>query len=96
MVGEIGVAPDLLAKRIDAAVKLLADSSEPALMRLNPEDLALVEGRVPERVSAIGDKTVERGGLVIETRATAIEDGPTAWLAQLAAAIDRVALPDAG
>lgn len=96
MVGEIGVAPDLLAKRIDAAVKLLADSSEPALMRLNPEDLALVEGRVPERVSAIGDKAVERGGLVIETRATAIEDGPTAWLAQLAAAIDRVALPDAG
>lgn len=96
MVGETGVAPDLLTKRIEAAVKLLADSSEPALMRMNPEDLALVEGRVPERVFAIGDKGVERGGLVIETRTTVIEDGPTAWLAQLAAAIDRVALPDAG
>jgi flagellar assembly protein FliH len=94
MVGEIGVAPDLLVQRIEAAVKLLADSSEPALMRLNPADLALVDGRVPDRVFAIADKAIERGALVIETRTTVIEDGPSGWLNQLAAAIDRTALPD--
>lgn len=94
MVGETGIAPDLLVQRVEAAVKLLADSSEPALMRMNPEDLALIEGRVPERVFAIADKAIERGGLTIETRTTVIEDGPGAWLAQLAASIDRTALPD--
>jgi flagellar assembly protein FliH len=39
---------------------------------------------------------MERGGFRIETRSTAIEDGPSAWLNQLAAALDRAALPDAG
>ncbi|WP_414899972.1 FliH/SctL family protein [Sphingomonas flavalba] len=94
LVGEIGVAPDLLAERVAAAADLLAESTEPALLRLHPDDLPLVEGRLPDRVFAIADKGVERGGLLIETKTTAIEDGPATWLAQLAAAIDRVALPE--
>jgi flagellar assembly protein FliH len=94
LVGETGVSADLMAERIDNAVGLLADSSEPALLRLNPDDLKLVEGRFPDRVFAIADKAVERGGFLIETKTTVIEDGPAAWLAQLAAAIDRTALPD--
>lgn len=96
LVGETGVSGDLLAGRIKAAVDLIADSSEPALLRLNPDDLALVEGRFPDRVFAVADKAVERGGFLIETKTTVIEDGPGAWLAQLAAAIDRTALPDQG
>lgn len=95
LIGETGVSGDLLAGRISAAVELIADSSEPALLRLNPDDLKLVEGRFPDRVFAVADKAVERGGFLIETKTTVIEDGPGAWLAQLAAAIDRTALPDA-
>lgn len=95
LVGDIGIAPALLAERAAAAAELLAESTEPALLRLHPDDLPLVEGRLPERVFAIADKGIERGGLLIETKTTAIEDGPATWLAQLAAAIDRVALPDA-
>ena len=95
VIGEAGISPDLLTARVEAAVALLADNAEPALLRLNPEDLPLVEGRLPERVFAIADKGVERGGLLIETKSTAIEDGPSAWLAQLAAAIERTALPGA-
>lgn len=94
LVGETGVSADLLARRIEAAVALLADSSEPARLRLHPDDLQLVEGRFPDRTLAMADKTLERGAFQIETRTTVIEDGPGAWLAQLAAAIDRTALPD--
>ena len=93
LVGEVGISPDLLTARITAAAGLLAESSEPALLRLNPEDLPLVEGRLPERLFAIADKAIERGGLLVETKTTAIEDGPGTWLGQLAAMIDRVALP---
>jgi flagellar assembly protein FliH len=96
LVGEAGVSAELLTRRIDAAVALLADSAEAAVVRLNPEDLPLVEGQVPPTVTAAADEEIERGGFRIETRSTSIEDGPNAWLAQLAAALDRAALPDAG
>ena len=45
------------------------------------------------RVLTIADGHVERGGFRIETRTTAIEDGPSASLGQLAAAIDRAPMP---
>lgn len=94
LVGETGISADLLAGRIEAAITLLADSSEPAQLKIHPDDLKLVEGRIPEHVRAVVDRTIERGEFRIETRITAIEDGPDAWLGQLAAAIDRTALPD--
>jgi flagellar assembly protein FliH len=95
IVGETGIAPERLSARIDAAAQLLADSSDPATLRLNPADFALLEGRLPARVLTIADGQIERGGFRIETRTTAIEDGPAAWLGQLAAAIDRAPLPTA-
>lgn len=96
LIGEAGVSAELLGQRIEAAVKLLSDSAEAAVLRLNPEDLPLVEAQVPATVTPTADAAIERGGFRIETRATSIEDSPSAWLAQLAAALDRAALPDAG
>jgi flagellar assembly protein FliH len=93
LVGEVGVSGELLNSRIEAAVTLLADSSEMAQLRLNPADLTLVEGHAPAQVALIADETIGRGGFRIETRTTSIEDGPAAWLDQLAAALDRAALP---
>lgn len=93
IVGDTGIAPERLAARIEAAVQLLADTSDPATLRLNPDDFALLEGKLPARVLTIADGQIERGGFRIETRATAIEDGPSAWLGQLAAAIDRAPMP---
>jgi flagellar assembly protein FliH len=95
LVGEAGVSPELLSQRIEAAVTLLADTAEAAVLRLNPEDLPLLESHVPAQVLPLADSAIERGGFRIETRATAIEDGPRAWLAQLAAALDGAALPAA-
>jgi flagellar assembly protein FliH len=93
LVGESGIAPDLLAGRIEAATAILADSAESAMLRVHPDDVALLEGKLPKTVFAVGDASVARGGFVLESASTIVEDGPHLWLEQLAQAIDRVALP---
>ena len=93
LVGETGVSADLLAKRIEAATDALADSAESALLRLHPDDVALIEGRLPKTLFAVGDAALARGSFVLESASTIIEDGPDQWLEQLAQAIDKVAPP---
>jgi flagellar assembly protein FliH len=93
LVGEVGVDGDLLTKRVEAATEMLADSAESALLRVHPDDLPLIEGRLPKTVFAAGDAAVERGCFVLESASTIVEDGPGLWLEQLSQAIDRVALP---
>ncbi len=95
LVGEVGVAPDVLATRINSAVDLLADSAESALLRLHPDDIAFVQGKLPPAVFPVGDPHIQRGGFVIESASTIVEDGPDLWLEQLAQAIDRVPIPPA-
>jgi flagellar assembly protein FliH len=93
MVGEVGIAPDVLAARINAATDMLADAAESALLRVHPDDVALLEGKLPATVFAVGDPHIARGGFVIESASTIVEDGPELWLEQLAQAIDRVPIP---
>jgi flagellar assembly protein FliH len=95
LVGEVGIAPDILASRITAAVELLADSAESALLRVHPDDVALVEGKLPASIFPVGDPHIARGGFVVESASSIVEDGPELWLEQLAAAIDRVPIPPA-
>lgn len=95
MIGDAGVAPDVLAGRIAAAVDLLADGAESALLRLHPDDVPLVQGRLPATIFPVGDPHVTRGSFVIESASTIVEDGPDIWLEQLASAIDRVPIPPA-
>lgn len=96
IVGENGVAPDILVGRIEAATELLADAAESAMLRVSPDDMPLLEGRLPATVFAVGDAAVARGSFVLESASTIVEDGPELWLAQLAQAIERVAVPPAG
>lgn len=93
IVGETGVSGDLLTARVQAAAELLADESEAAILRLHPDDVALVDGKLPAAVVAAGDGTLARGTFMLESASTIVEDGPALWLDQLASAIDRVALP---
>jgi len=88
-----GFDRDLLARRVEAATDLLADASESAMLRVHPNDVALLEGHLPATVFAVGDEQVARGSFVLEAASTIVEDGPAMWLDQLTAAIDRVALP---
>lgn len=93
LVGETGISPDLLADRVETAAELLADAAESALLRLHPDDVALVEGKLPKTVFAAGDASIARGSFVLESASTVVEDGPELWLEQLAQAIDRVPVP---
>lgn len=93
LVGDVGVSGELLAGRIESAADALADSAESALLRLNPADVALVEGRLPNSLFPVGDPSVMRGSFVLESASTIVEDGPDRWLEQLTSAIDRIAPP---
>ena len=94
MIGETEIDGDLLGRRVKLAAGMLADDAESAVLRLNPEDMKLVDGHLPENIFAAGDASVERGHFVLESSATIVEDGPGLWLEQLAQAIDRAALPE--
>ena len=93
LVGEVGVSGELLAARVHAAAELLADANESALLRVHPDDVALLDGVLPATIFAAGDASVARGSFVLEAASTIVEDGPALWLEQLTAAIDRVPLP---
>lgn len=95
LVGDVGISAELLGERIDLAADLLADSAESALLRLNPADMALVEGKLPKTVFAAGDMGVGRGSFVLESASTIVEDGPDLWIDQLACALDRAVVPRA-
>lgn len=90
LVGEIGVSPELLVGRVDAAADLLGDAGEPAMLRVNPADVALLDGRLPNSIFAVGDAAVARGSFVLEAASTIVEDGPALWLEQLEGAIDKL------
>lgn len=92
-VGEAGVSPELLAGRVEKAAEFLADATESALLRVHPEDVPLLEGRLPRNLFPVGDAAVARGSFVLESASTVIEDGPALWLDQLSAAVDKVAVP---
>ncbi len=93
IVGDVGVAAERLASRIDIAADMLSDAAESAMLRVHPDDVALLEGRLPSTIFPVGDASIDRGSFVLESASTVVEDGPAMWLEQLAAAIDRVPLP---
>jgi flagellar assembly protein FliH len=94
LVGEVGISAERLATRIDTAADMLADAAESAMLRVHPDDVALLEGKLPRQIFAVGDAAVTRGSFVLESASTIVEDGPELWLEQLAQAIDRVAMPE--
>jgi flagellar assembly protein FliH len=93
LVGEIGIAPERLAARIAAAADMLSDQAEAAMLRVHPQDVALLDGKLPPTIFAVGDAAVARGSFVLESASTIVEDGPELWLEQLGHAIERVAMP---
>jgi flagellar assembly protein FliH len=82
-----------LAGRIESASEMLADAAESAILRVHPDDVAILDGKLPRAVFAVGDASVARGAFVLESASTIVEDGPELWLEQLAQAIERVAVP---
>jgi flagellar assembly protein FliH len=76
-----------LSVRITSALDLLRRTEDERVLRLNPEDVALVEGRLPRDLRVEADPSVERGGLRIEHPDGGVEDGPAQWHRMLAEAL---------
>ena len=75
-----------LAARVEQAVSMLQRAQDERVVRLHPDDLALVSGRLPPPLKVEPDPSVERGGLRIDTADGGIEDGPSHWRRYLAEA----------
>lgn len=82
----LAIDPEGLVARIGKATAMLQRAQDERRVLLHPDDLALVEGRLPADLAVAADASVERGGLRIETEDGGIEDGPAQWRRILAEA----------
>lgn len=81
---EVTLAPlaldrEALARRVAKASEMLARADDDKVLRLHPEDLALIADRLPPGRATEPDPGLERGALRIETAAGGVEDGPAHW-----------------
>jgi flagellar assembly protein FliH len=75
---------DGLARRVDAAAAMLQRKHDERVIHVHPDDLKLIQDNVADDLKLISDKTVERGGLRVETENGGVEDGPEQWRRALA------------
>jgi len=87
LLGEFAADPAALARRVETAAGMLARAADERVIRLHPEDLALVGARLPEDWHFEPDPGLERGALRIEGAAGGVEDGPATWLRALSEAL---------
>lgn len=87
LLAEFAADPEALARRVEAAAAMLARAADERVIRLHPEDLALVGARLPEDWHFEPDPTLERGALRIEGAAGGVEDSPAGWLRALTEAL---------
>ena len=85
-VAPLAIDPDGLCRRVERAVAMLQRKQDARLLRLHPDDLALVEQRLPAGLAFEPDPSLERGALRIDTPDGGVEDGPKQWRAILAEA----------
>jgi len=78
--------PAILAERVSRALALFARADDERVIRLHPDDLALVSDRLESEWKVVPDPALRRGALRIETQAGGVEDGPAEWRRALAEA----------
>ncbi len=79
--------PDALMRRIETAVSMLSRVDDERVIRLHPDDLALVSPRLSRDWTVKPDPALERGALRVETASGGVEDGPEQWRRAIAEAL---------
>lgn len=90
---EAAIAPlaldrEALTARVTRAAAMLARADDDKVLRLHPEDLALVASNLPEGLEILADPALERGALRLETASGGVEDGPAHWRRAIAEALN--------
>jgi len=68
---------------------MINDDAAPARLRLNPADLARIDGLRPD-LKLIADPAIPEGSVVAETASGWIEDGPAIRLEKLRGLLDQL------
>lgn len=74
---------DLLATRCQKAARLLGDTHNDSVLRLNPDDIAALDGEFLQSWNISPDPDLPQGALRIESAGGGISDGPDQWRAAL-------------
>lgn len=82
----LAIDPDGLTARIKKALSMLRRAEDERVLRLHPDDIELIAGRLPEDLKVEPEATLERGELRVETLDGGVEDGPQQWRRVLAEA----------
>ncbi len=85
--GGAALDPAALARRVESAAAMLARADDDRVIRLHPDDLELVQPRLPADWAMTPDPLLPRGSLRIEGRHGGVEDGPEQWHAALVEAL---------
>lgn len=78
---------DALVARVGRAVAMLARADDDRMIRLHPDDLALVGPRLSAEWQVQPDPALPRGSLRVETASGGVEDGPDQWRRAIAEAL---------
>ncbi len=78
-IAPLAVDAKALASRIARASAMLARADDDRVLRLHPDDIPMVAGRLPETLEVLPDGTLERGSLRLECSTGGVEDGPAHW-----------------
>lgn len=81
------IDPEALSARVTRAAALLARADDERVIRLHPEDVALVAPRLAADWNIVPDPALERGAVRVEAANGGIEDGPAQWRRALAEAL---------
>lgn len=82
--------PDALAGRVAKALALLRRSTDEQVVRLHPDDLALIADRLADGIRTEADPAMVRGELRVETADGGLEEGPEQWRRTLSEALGLV------
>jgi flagellar assembly protein FliH len=74
-------------RRIERAVSLLARTDDERLIRLHPDDVAMLSPSLAADWQILPDRTLERGAIRVETASGGVEDGPELWRRAIAEAL---------
>jgi flagellar assembly protein FliH len=92
IVGTVEIDAGLLLARAKAAAALIGENVEPSKLIVHPDDIALLEP-AGLAVELVGDPSLVRGTVILETGHGWVEDGPAVRLERLRAELDKLATP---
>ncbi|MFM5917225.1 MAG: FliH/SctL family protein [Novosphingobium sp.] len=78
---------DALLARVKRAAAMLARADDERVLRLHPDDMALIGAMLPDGLEVRPDPALERGALRLESANGGVEDGPAHWRRAIAEAL---------